>query len=159
MRKIELTQGKSTIIDDEAYELVSRYKCYVQWNGRYWYAATRVNGEQIYLHRLLTNAQPNEDVDHRNHDTLDNRRENLRVCTRTENLGNQRIRTHEHKTSRYKGVHFQWNRKKCWVARIYYDSKTYYLGHFMTEEEAALAYNEKARELYGEFAHLNTVPG
>ena len=92
-------------------------------------------------------------VDHINRNGLDNTRKNLRICTRSENLMNSK-KPELNSTSKYKGVN------KCgnsWRAEIRLNRKGFYLGKFKTEKEAALAYNKKAIELFGEFARLNEV--
>lgn len=113
---------------------------------------------KIYLHRELMNAELGKDVDHISGDRLDNRRINLRVCTRTENLFNGK--RHSDGRGPYKGCYYsknQWDEKK-WLARICVKGVNYYLGAFLTAEEAAAAYNTKARELCGAFARLNVLP-
>jgi hypothetical protein len=94
-------------------------------------------------------------VDHRNRNGLDNRRENLRPSTNSQNLGN-RIGS-PNSSSKYKGVHWDSTRGK-WRTQAQHDGKTYRLGRFDSEEEAAAAYDRKALELWGEFALLN-FPG
>jgi hypothetical protein len=88
-------------------------------------------------------------VDHKDHDTLDNRRSNLRVSTRSQNSANQ-LKTRG--TSKYKGVH---KLKDRWKAQIEVDGKKRYLGSFVREEEAARAYDAAAVEAFGEFALIN----
>ena len=89
-------------------------------------------------------------VDHINHDTLDNRRSNLRICTHKQNLANRK--KHKLATSKYKGVR-RINRKTPWEAEI----SGKYIGVFKTEKEAALAYNTKAKELFDQYAYLNAL--
>ena len=89
-------------------------------------------------------------VDHINQDPLDNRRQNLRLATRSQNAAN--LGPYANNTSGYKGVDF--NRGK-WRARITQDGVRYFLGTFDTAEDAARAYDQKALELFGEFASLN----
>lgn len=96
-----------------------------------------------------------EEIDHRNHIKTDNRIENLRACDRTHNNGNLRKRKGKH-SSTYKGVSYHKGASK-WVAQISKSKTHYHLGLFATQEEAAVAYNKKALELYGEFAALNEV--
>ena len=95
-------------------------------------------------------------VDHINHDKLDNRRENLRLCTHAENM--QNVPNYSRGKSKYKGVSFDDRKRvKKWRALIVFEKKQIYLGMHLTEEDAAIAYNEKATELFGEFACLNII--
>ena len=96
-----------------------------------------------------------EMLDHINHDGLDNRRENLRPCTASQNHANQRKRT-EHTSSKYKGVHWAKDRNK-WRASICVEGRWYKLGAFNTEEEAATVYNAAAQKAFGVFAGLNLL--
>lgn len=152
LKEIKLTQGQVAIIDDEDYELISQYKWYAHRCGHTFYARTnKTKKEKLSMHSLILAAQKGQEIDHINHNGLDNRRENLRFCTKQHNNANQ-IKTRG--TSRFKGVY--WNKtKKKWQAGIEFNSKGFYLGRFCSEEEAARAYDKKALELYGEFACLN----
>lgn len=93
--------------------------------------------------------------DHINHDTLDNRRDNLRICTVSQNNMNRK-KSRKTQSSIYKGVCW-YARSRKWIARIKYYETKYHLGYFDSEIEAAKAYNNKARELFGEFAKLNNL--
>jgi hypothetical protein len=102
-------------------------------------------------------------VDHRNGNTLDNRRCNLRLATRAQNVFNTAKRKAK-ATSKYKGV--TWSKQASsngtkydgkWRAQIRHNSKLIHIGMFTNELEAARAYNSKAKELFGEFARLNDV--
>lgn len=98
---------------------------------------------------------PENDTDHINHIRNDNSLVNLRSCTRAENNRNSTKRCNN--TSGFKGVHWS----KCankWKAEVGHGGKVIYLGIFDCRKEAALAYNAKAMELFGEFACLNEVP-
>ncbi len=153
VRRIELTWGKVAIVDAEDFERLSSYKWCAVKGRRNWYAKTlRQNGMPLAMHRLITNAPKHLVVDHINHNGLDNRKENLRLCTRRQNNHNQRPRVG--KTSRYKGVYWKKSAKK-FVAHIHTKAKKIWLGYFTDEIEAAKAYDKKARELFGEFAYLN----
>ena len=93
-------------------------------------------------------------VDHINHNTLDNRRKNLRLCTWAQNNQNRRPSKRKNKLSKYKGVSF-YKKSKLYRALIWCNKKQYFLGYFKDETDAAKAYDKKARELFGEFAYLN----
>ena len=135
-----------------------------------WYANTNQSGSHwlsggkrghVYFHRAILNAPEGIEVDHINGDGWDNRRENLRLCNSSQNKMNQgkhylpKKIAHPkggYKSSVYKGV---WWDKKGWNAKIYAHGRKEWLGRFKTDVEAALAYNEAARRLHGEFARLN----
>jgi hypothetical protein len=158
MKEIKLTKGYVAIIDDDDYESVSQWKWCASENHKKVYALHYFNNsetgkkEMISMHRFIMGVPGNGlIVDHKNHDTLDNRKENLRICNRHENAWNQKI-----EKSKYKGVSFcYWNKVKPFSAHIAINSKLMHLGYFETQEEAARAYDKKAIELFGEFACLN----
>jgi hypothetical protein len=104
------------------------------------------------MHRVILNAPKGLMVDHINHDTLDNRKENLRIVTNQQNTFNQKLKNH---SSKYKGVTWNSNSEK-WCARIRHN-KPIYLGLFKDEKEAGMAYNEGAKKYFGEFALLNDI--
>ena len=109
----------------------------------------------VHLHRLITNAQPGEIIDHVDRDTLNCRRSSLRRATRQQNnwnAGPARYQT----TSKYKGVCLC-RRSRRFIAQLRHDGKRIRIGYLDTEEDAARAYNAKAAELFGEFAYLNPV--
>jgi hypothetical protein len=109
----------------------------------------------IQMHRLILNAPKGADVDHINGNGLDNRRENLRICSRAENLRNRGIQRNNQ--TGYKGV--CWNKSKnTYTAQIQYEKTTYRLGTYPSAKEAALAYDKAARRYFGKFAKLN-FPG
>lgn len=153
---IQLTKGKTAIIDDEDYEKVRQYRWHV---NHYGYAVCNkyVGGYKsvaIYMHRLVNDTPDGLYTDHINHDKLDNRKENLRSCTNRQNRYNTPIR--KDNTSGAKGVRWHQNR---WNARIFIDGKEKTLGSYDNRLDAARAYNEAAREHYGEFALLNNIGG
>lgn len=114
------------------------------------YVYVRINNKNKRIHRLILNAKLPLQVDHINGNGLDNRRKNLRLVTSQQNNFNRRP-----VNSKYKGVAFH---KRCnlWEAKICINQKRMCLGFFKTAQEAARAYNLKAKELFGEFAYLNT---
>lgn len=149
--RIPLTQGKFALIDEDDFEEVSRYRWHVVGvKDDKPYAMNRVN--RLFMHRLITKALPGELVDHRNCDGLDNRRTNLRIATKSLNTANQRPKRGG--TSKYKGV-YQPKSSTLWVAYITKDQKRTYLGSFISEEDAAHAYDMAAIKLFGEFARVN----
>jgi len=106
----------------------------------------------LSIHRLITEAPKGMHVDHINGNPLDNRKSNLRICTHAENSNNTGPR--KNNTSGYKGVYWA-KRNKRWLAQITHNGKQVYIGHYKDKEEAARAYDAKAKELHGEYAYLN----
>ena len=157
MIEIPLTQGQVTIIDDEDYVLVGLHNWSVKHaaNDRIYYASTNIRRKNrwrgVLLHRFLMGEPLGLQIDHINGDTLDNRRNNLRFATNQQNSINQRSKGG---SSRYKGV--GWHKKRrAWEAQMCINGKSKFLGYFDDEKDAALAYDEKAFEAWGEFARLN----
>lgn len=154
VKTINLTKGKSCIIDDEDYELVSSMKWYAKFNGRF-YAVNESKNSRVFMHRLIAGVKHAElDVDHINRNTLDNRRANLRIVTRQQNLFN--VPKRKNCVSVYKGVCRDKSGKR-WRARISVSGETYHLGVFELETDAARAYNRAAVKHFGEFAFLNEI--
>lgn len=119
------------------------------------YAAITVHGQSVPLHRIIAKRMGldlSEHIDHINGNELDNRRENLRSATNAENLMNQKLCSNN--TSGFKGVIWRKDRNK-WQAKIMVHGKTQHLGYSNCKIEAAKAYDNAARELFGEFARLN----
>lgn len=119
----------------------------------------RASNEGILLHRVACGLEDEVfHVDHINHNKLDNRRCMLRVATGQQNSFNMRK---FRGTSIYKGVIKRFNSPGCkpWEAKIQKDGKCIGLGRYLTEEDAARTYDEKAKELFGEFAWLNFPDG
>lgn len=108
----------------------------------------------IKLHRFIMKAEKGLVVDHIDGNPLNNCRENLRICTRTENLWNSK--KSKNNKNKYKGIYWSKTSNK-WFAQIQRKNKRYFLGYFEDEESACLVYNQKAKELSGEFAYLNRI--
>jgi len=155
MKEIPLTRGKVALVDDEDYELLNQWKWYAVKSHNCWYAQRTiyqgVNNSYIKMHRLILNTPEGMQSDHINGNGLDNRRENLRVCTNTENCRNQKPQKH---SSIFKGVTLYKSRNK-WVARIKVSRSSINLGIFNSELEAAQAYDKAAEKYFGEFARTN----
>lgn len=158
MKEIKLTQNQVALIDDEDFDLVSQYKWFAVKEDNTYYAHSNkwLYGKQvtIRMHRLIMNFPSGKQVDHKNRNGLDNRRENLRVCTHTQNCQNRKARNG---VSIFKGVCYESNSrsKKKWRVRINYGKTRIHIGRFLTEEEAAKAYDKAAKKYFGEFANLN----
>lgn len=160
MRYIELTKGYHAKVDDEDFDRLSKFN----WSlhsmtrrSKKLYAATHIPRSQEYItmHRLITGAQKGQSVDHINDDGLDNRKENLRVCSHAENLRNRGKNINN--TSGFKGVEHK-KIGKPWMARITVNYRSIYLGTFKDKLDAAMAYNVAALKYHGEFARLNVIP-
>ena len=158
-----LPSGRHTLIDADDFDRVAGVQWYVittRKTGRSSVIApTKAAGRPaiVYLHRLLTDAPAGLLVDHQNHDTLDNRKANLRLCTKSQNAANSRPQRTKTRCP-YKGV-YRVSRLTTnpWQAYVYHHKKRKHLGYHATPELAAAAYNIAAREIYGEFALLNPV--
>lgn len=142
---ITLTQGKETCVDLSDWPEASRYRWYAH-KGRRTYYATSGGGSGRHLVRLHT-LLCGKGSDHWDTDGLNNLRANLRPATARQNLANSRKRIGT--SSQFKGVHK--HRDGKWAAQIAHT----HVGLFSEETEAAKAYDEKAKELFGEFARLN----
>jgi hypothetical protein len=112
----------------------------------------------IFMHRQILQAPKGMDVDHINGNGLDNQKSNLRLCTRRQNLANQRLRAS--KTIPYKGVYFVSSKPvNPYHARLHKDYNGIHIGCFPTPEEAARAYDKAALEAFGEYAQTNAMLG
>lgn len=153
-KKIKLTQRQHTLVDEADYEHLNQFKWHYTADG---YAARRdkaQNWKYVYMHRVITNPIEKLEVDHINGDKLDNRRSNLRTCSKSQNGANKTKQSNN--TSGYKGV--TWNRRdKLWLARININRKSFHLGVYIDKNDAARAYNRAAVEYHGKFAKLNNV--
>lgn len=154
MKTIKLTQNKVALVDDADYKRLNQFKWYYN-EGYAVRASKRDNGKRplISMTReiLGLNFGDKRQADHINHDKLDNRRENLRICTKTQNGHN---RLSQQSTSKFKGIY--WNKRaKKWFAQIKIDGNPKYLGLFKMEELAALAYDIAAMQYHNEFVQLN----
>lgn len=153
-RVIVLPEGIRVLVDAQDFEAFAGVKLRAQpkKNGGVY---IRVSRTQELLHRLIMRPDSGLVVDHINGDTLDNRRANLRICTRAQNLRN--AKTRRHSSTGVKGVYVRANKNSPmpWRAKIQADGKIFRLGKFATAEEAHAAYCEAASRLHGEFARFS----
>jgi hypothetical protein len=163
MKIISLSQGLSTKVDDDVFNLISKWKwCISTGHLNKKYACRNVykNGKRVgflRMHRVITKAKKGEFVDHIDGDTLNNTRDNLRICTFSENQMN-RSKTKLNKSG-FKGVDFRKSKKtNPYRAVITVNGKIIHLGYFPTAISAAKSYNEAATKYHGEFAYLNPIP-
>jgi len=158
---ISLTQGLFAIVDADNYEWLNQWKWYAHKRGNTFYArrskyigggAKNRKYKTILMHRIILKAKDGQDTDHINHNGLDNRLFNMRLCNCSQNQQN-RIKNFI-SSSIYKGV--SWSKyHKGWIAQIMHKRKGIRIGCFDDEIEAAIAYDTKAKELFGDFALVN----
>ena len=153
-RKIPIGKGIEAIINESDYLLVSPYTWWIGSgrNSHTLYACATINGHKTKMHRLIMNATKGQIVDHINGCGIDNRRQNLRLCSHSQNSANMfRMALG---SSRFKGV--SWDKvKKRWFAKITVNYKQIALGRYRTEEDAARAYDAAAKTYFGKFANIN----
>ncbi len=169
MKKINLSMGLFAIVDDADFELLNQWKWYATFSGRTYYAVRNENNLRVQMHRFLMGAKDEELLDHKDRNGLNNQRNNLRFCRKSQNCSNRRSK--KNGTSKYLGVCSITSKKKYinkdgelkvydwkhWVACIKTEGrKQIRLGRFNDEWEAAKAYNKAAKKYHGEFANLNT---
>ena len=162
MKEILIRSGKygtfKALVDDEDYERMAQHR----WNickrknhirvQRSWITDTGKH-KTVFLHREIMQPERGEEIDHKNRNGLDNRRENLRIVEHKHNSRNVE-KYNNKKSSQYKGV-FRHNNK--WQAIIRVDYNAIYLGSFNSEIEAAKIYNEASEEYHGEYGRKNVV--
>lgn len=156
MRLISLTRGLFVQVDDWNHEKLSAYKWYAQRGRNTFYAARKSQKDNvitmIYMHRVIMNTPEDQEVDHQDFNGLNCLEENMRNSTSSQNGANKKPRGR----SKYMGVSINETNGHTYIqAQININKRLTYLGHFPTEEDAARAYDEKAREVHGEFANLN----
>jgi hypothetical protein len=158
MKFIKLTRGQFAIVDDEDFDWLSHWHWWAHYKKErhvfYARRSQRLNGRirHFSMSREILNADSNQLVDHINHNTVDNRRSNLRLCNHTGSSCNRRI--HSNNQSGFLGVRRQ---DKKYSATICLNGKDYHLGRFDTAEEAARMRDSFAIKLHGKFACLNQL--
>lgn len=165
MKSIQLKNNLTVLIDDEDYEMAVAYKWHAIYKRRggkpYANTTIHISGsgknrkkKNVTMHKMI--LQTDKQVDHKNGNTLDNRRENLRESSNAQNHQNIPKNRNAVSTSRFKGVVLRPNGR--WEANITANRKKIYLGRFDSEIDAAVAYNAAAFKLHGDFASLNDIP-
>ncbi len=159
MKEIQLTQGKVALVDDEDYEYLNQFRWHAHKSKRTWSVRRNISighskGTVLCMHIVLMSPPKGFEIDHKDHNGLNNQKHNLRCCLNKQNVRNMRIPIDN--STGFKGV---CSRKQREHKELKYSAyiQRIHLGHFKTKEEAALAYNKKAKELFGEFACLNQV--
>ncbi len=154
MKRIQLSRGLFCIVDDDDFETLSVNKWCCSTIGYAVRNSPVVNGKSsiIYMHREIMLATTGVLVDHINGDKLDNRKINLRLCTKAQNQRNSKKRV-DGLASRFRGVTSA--KKGRYKAEITVNGRRYYLGTFLDEEAAARKYDEAAIQHHAEFARLN----
>ena len=157
MKRIKLAgklgYGKVALIDDSDFQKLNRFR----WRLRGGYVFRTDGLKEQSMHRMIKGILRGFEMDHRNGDPLDNRKKNLRFCTRQQNAMNKKRRSDN--TNRFKGVWSNKTKLNPWSAKIKISGKQIHLGCFATEEEAARSYNKAAKNLFSKFAILNFIPG
>lgn len=162
MRRIRLTKGKEALVDDEDYDHLMQWKWqYRQTDGGGGYATrTQRSGDHrkaVWMHHVVADRmglETGDEYDHIDRNGLNNCRNNLRPATASQNCANRRPRRNG---SGYRGVYW-YPRYRKWNAMIRVKGRIHNLGYFQSRVEAAKAYNEAAKQHFGEFACLNPLP-
>lgn len=157
MKEILLTQGKIALVDDDDFEEVSKYKWYAKYTSiKHCYAVTKVKSKysedkycDLYMHHLIF-GKPRKGmvVDHKNKNSLDNQKVNLRFATKSQN-GMNRGKSSIN-TSGYKGV-FWHKRSKRWYSQIRVNGGLIRLGQSDSRELMAEKYKEACKKYHGDF--------
>ena len=155
MKRIPLTQGKFAIVDNKNYEWLNQWK----WYFKLGYATRNIDLDNkkrktLFMHRLINNTPDGFETDHINRNKLDNRKENLRTVTHSQNVISREKQSNN--TSGHTGIFWYKDRQK-WVASIVVNKKQIYLGSYSKIGVAWLARRWGERLYHGEFARLNTV--
>lgn len=151
MKKILLTKGYDTFVDDINFQIINRYTWHAVERQHLIYAEGYVHGKVIFLHNFIMNPPRYYIVDHKDNNGLNNQEVNLRICRFTDNNRNRRKFGN---SSQYKGVYFDRQYNK-WKASIKLEGKVVCIGRFDSEIEAAKAYDMVAIRFFKEFTKIN----
>jgi hypothetical protein len=151
MKYIKLTQDKQTMVNDEDFEHLSKYKWYFKRQGYAVRNTEYIRGQArgcVWMHREIMNTPPGFETDHINGNKLDNRRSNLRIVTKSQNQWNRKKQSG---SSKYKGVY--WNKaNRRWHVQLQMNKKKIWLGYYETETEARKAYEAGVGKFFGRYA-------
>lgn len=163
MKLIPLSRGCFSKVDDSDFEFLKQYKWTASRSGKYGCRAVRafsvLKGKKastipILMHRVIMMCPNGFEVDHVDGDGLNNQKNNLRICSHSQNMRNRRQKSQM--SSKYKGV--SWVKKHGkWLGRLQVGGKIVFNSYFDSQEAAAIAYNESAALHHGDFARLNTL--
>lgn len=162
MKEIALSQHGKTrnlklvaLVDDEDFESLNQFNWCATKRGKTFYAIRACGGTTMKMHRqILKLADPKILTDHIDHNGLNNQKENLRLANYSQSNSNRN--SNSSGTSKYLGVSWD-KRNNRWTAQIQKGGVRKHLGGFRTETEAAICYNEAAKEVHGEFANINLL--
>lgn len=159
MAEIYLREDFTLIIDDEHESFIRSFNLSVSGSGDYAYCMVSRGGYVGSLHRLISQAGKGTFVDHKNRNTRDNRLENLRICSRSQNGGNRRL--NKDATLGFKGIERDTGNRRVsqYRACVKVNGVKHRSGFLATAEEAAREYDRMATYFYGEFACTNAMLG
>ena len=160
MKRIPLTRGRKALVNDNDFEWLSQWRWCATKGRKTFYAKRNIrtqNGHStLSMHRAIATriGLAGAKIDHKNRNGLDNRRQNLRSATSAQNMVNRGLQRNNQ--SGFRGV--SWDKvNHRWIACIWWLGRRYFLGRHTTKLAAAMAYNDKALELHGDFACVNAV--
>lgn len=151
-RTVPLSDGSEAIVNIRDFTAVSKYYWNFNSKSDHSYVNARVDGITVRLHELIKRTPSGFVIDHRNGDRRDNRRNNLRVCRQRRNMCN--LVKRKNCTSSKRGVSWHKDSSK-WIAQITHAGVNEYIGSFLNEKEAAIAFDKRARKLFGTFGSFN----
>jgi len=159
MKKIHLKENYFALVDDDDYDYLMQWKWFLKLTKRnsviYTYAICNLHKKDgwssVSMHKMIMNTPKGFQIDHKDHNGLNNQRVNLRICTHGENQMNRNT----YSKTGYMGVYE--NKWGNYYAQISHNKKIYRLGTFPTKEQAAQTYNTAAQKYHGEFAKLNII--
>lgn len=155
-REIPVSKGLVAIVDEEDYPEISKFTWHARKDGHFYYPATwvgpRKTRKYVMMHQMIMGVIPGKKIDHIDRKPLNNSRSNLRHVDHRTNCLNTAMWASN--TSGYRGVSWHQVRRK-WRACIGVHGKMIDIGHFSSAEDAARAYDQAAREFFGEDAFVN----